>query len=166
MLRREHGVGDASSSRWSGSTPKDPSATRPRRAACAARDPDPFGLAGSTAGARQRAAIRTSGDRRRELAGVTAPTLVIHGDRDVLIRPVGGRATAAAIPAARLVRYPGMGHDLPRALWSTIADEIAHTAGVAPTNSAPRRAWQTKKSMASDRATLPERPPERGIHAG
>ena len=89
-----------------------------------ARDPDPFGLAGSSASARQRAAIRTSGDRREELRRVTAPTVVIHGDSDVLIRPEGGMATAAAIPGARYLSVPGMGHDLPRALWPVIADEI------------------------------------------
>jgi pimeloyl-ACP methyl ester carboxylesterase len=89
-----------------------------------ARDPDPFGLSASTAAARQRAAIRTSGDRRAELSKVIAPTLVIHGDSDVMVRPAGGSATAAAIPAAKLVNYPGMGHELPRALWPSIADEI------------------------------------------
>jgi len=89
-----------------------------------ARDPDPFGLAGSGAAARQRAAIRTSGDRRAELGRVTAPTVVIHGDSDVMIRPAGGRATAGAISGARLVVLPGMGHELPRPLWPVIADEI------------------------------------------
>jgi hypothetical protein len=41
-----------------------------------------------------------------------------------VIRPKGGRATARAIPGARLITYPGMGHDLPAALWPSIADEI------------------------------------------
>jgi len=132
-----------------------------------ARDPDPFGLAGSRAGARQRAAIRTSGDRRQELAGVTAPTLVIHGDRDVMIRPVGGRATAAAIPAARLIRYPGMGHDLPRALWSTIADEIASSAGVVLSKRAvPGNAESGAKKTSNDRAALPGKHTEGAVHAG
>ena len=89
-----------------------------------ARDPDPFGLSGSRAAARQRAAIRTSGDRRTELRSVIAPTVVIHGDSDVMIRPAGGSATADAIPGATFVSYPGMGHELPRALWPSIADEI------------------------------------------
>ena len=79
-------------------------------------------------GARQRAAVIASGDRRRALAGLRTPTLVIHGDQDPVIRPKGGRATAAAIPGARLVTYPGMGHDLPRALWPSILGEISALA--------------------------------------
>jgi pimeloyl-ACP methyl ester carboxylesterase len=75
---------------------------------------------------RQRAAVIASGDRRRALAGLRIPALVIHGDQDPVIRPKGGRATARAIPGARLVTYPGMGHDLPAALWPAIADEIGH----------------------------------------
>jgi pimeloyl-ACP methyl ester carboxylesterase len=79
-------------------------------------------------GLRQRAAVIASGDRRPELAGLRTPTLVIHGEQDPLIRPKGGRATAAAIPGARLVTYPGMGHDLPGALWPAILDEICALA--------------------------------------
>lgn len=77
---------------------------------------------------RQSAAFQSSGDRRAELAGITVPTLVIHGDEDRIIRPAGGAATAAAIPGARLVTYPGMGNDVPRPLWPAIAEEIRATA--------------------------------------
>jgi pimeloyl-ACP methyl ester carboxylesterase len=83
------------------------------------------------ADARQRAAVMASGDRRRSLAQVTVPALVIHGDADPLIRPVGGRATARALPDARLVIYPGMGHDLARELWpSIVAVAARRPAGV------------------------------------
>ncbi|GAA3666601.1 alpha/beta hydrolase [Nonomuraea antimicrobica] len=74
--------------------------------------------------ARQLAAIMASGDRTELLAGVRVPTLVLHGEADPLVPPAGGRATAAAIPGARLVTYPGMGHDLPPALWPAIVAEI------------------------------------------
>ena len=77
---------------------------------------------------RQLHAISASGDRTRALRGVTAPTTVIHGNRDVLVRPAGGRATARAIPNARLKMIDGMAHDLPRALWPVFADEIASNA--------------------------------------
>ena len=81
---------------------------------------------------RQNAAILAGGDRRPALAGVRAPTLVIHGEADRLVRPVGGRETAAAIPGARLVTFPGMGHDLPRDLWPAIIAEIRAVADRAP----------------------------------
>ena len=79
-------------------------------------------------GLRQRAAVIASGDRRKDLAALRVPALVIHGDQDPVIRPKGGHATAAAIPGARLVIYPGMGHDLPRALWPAILGEISALA--------------------------------------
>jgi pimeloyl-ACP methyl ester carboxylesterase len=76
------------------------------------------------AGQRQLAAARASGDRRAELARVRVPTLVVHGEADPLQSVRAGHATAAAIPGARLVTYPGMGHDLPRDLWPAIVREI------------------------------------------
>jgi pimeloyl-ACP methyl ester carboxylesterase len=90
--------------------------------------------------ARQRAAVIASGDRREELAGIDTPTLVIHGDQDPLMRPRGGRATAAAVPGAKLVIYPGMGHDLPRPLWPTIIDEIRQLASRRPVPPSPAMA--------------------------
>jgi pimeloyl-ACP methyl ester carboxylesterase len=78
--------------------------------------------------ARQLHAITASGDRTRALRGVRVPTTVIHGDRDPLVRPAGGRATARAVPNARLKMIDGMGHDLPRQLWPTFAEEIAANA--------------------------------------
>ncbi len=83
------------------------------------RDPDVRGTG------RQLAAILASGDRTRRLRGITAPTLVIHGDSDPLITPSGGRATARAIPGAKLMLVPGMGHGLPERLWPLLVDAIA-----------------------------------------
>lgn len=84
-------------------------------------DRDPDGSAGT---ARQLAAILRSGDRTRMLAAVTAPTLVIHGDRDRMVSPAGGAATARAIPGARLQTITGLGHDLPRGAWPALLDLI------------------------------------------
>jgi pimeloyl-ACP methyl ester carboxylesterase len=87
---------------------------------------------GSAAGmGRQLAAIVASGDRTVALGRITAPTLVIHGSRDPLVRPSGGRATAAAIRGARLLTVEGMGHDLPRGAWPQIVDAIAGHARAA-----------------------------------
>jgi pimeloyl-ACP methyl ester carboxylesterase len=80
---------------------------------------------------RQLAAILASGDRTAQLRGITAPTLVIHGTRDRLVRKSGGRATARAIPGARLELVEGMGHDLPEALWPRLIDMIAAHAQAA-----------------------------------
>jgi pimeloyl-ACP methyl ester carboxylesterase len=80
------------------------------------------------AGARHLAAIIASGNRRPMLRRITAPTLVIHGRADTLVRPSGGRATARAIPGSTLLEIPGMGHDLPRGAWPQIVDAIAANA--------------------------------------
>jgi pimeloyl-ACP methyl ester carboxylesterase len=77
---------------------------------------------------RQLHAIIASGDRTEALHGVQVPTAVIHGSRDPLVKPSGGKATAKAIPGARLMMIDGMGHDLPRDLWPTFANAIDHNA--------------------------------------
>ena len=82
--------------------------------------------------ARQLHAITASGDRTPKLRELDVPALVIHGKNDVLVNPSGGRATAKAIPGARLKMVEGMGHDLPRALWPEFVDQIAANAARAP----------------------------------
>jgi pimeloyl-ACP methyl ester carboxylesterase len=77
---------------------------------------------------RQLAAIIASGDRTSRLGSISVPTVVIHGTKDKLVSPSGGRATAKAIPGARLVKIEGMGHDLPRGTWSQIIGAIAENA--------------------------------------
>jgi pimeloyl-ACP methyl ester carboxylesterase len=79
--------------------------------------------------ARQLAAIIADGDRRRRLRGITAPTLVIHGEADPLVPMAGGVDTARHISGARLETIPGMGHDLPLALVERLADLVADHAG-------------------------------------
>ena len=77
---------------------------------------------------RQIAAIMKSGDRTKLLARIVAPTLVVHGDRDPLVHPSGGRATAAAIRGARFVSIEGMGHDLADGVVPRLVDLIAENA--------------------------------------
>lgn len=76
-------------------------------------------------GARQLVAILASGSRREALKGVTAPTLVIHGDIDPLVPIAGGIDTARSIPGAELMVLEGMGHALPMRHWTRIVDGIA-----------------------------------------
>jgi pimeloyl-ACP methyl ester carboxylesterase len=78
--------------------------------------------------ARQLASIITTPDRTEGLAGVTVPTMVIHGENDPLVDVSGGHATAAAVPGAELLLIPGMGHDLPSGAWPQIIDAIVRTA--------------------------------------
>jgi pimeloyl-ACP methyl ester carboxylesterase len=66
---------------------------------------------------RQMQAIGRDGSRSAELAELDVPALVIHGSRDTLINPSGGRQTADVIPGARYVEIEGMGHDYPPPVW-------------------------------------------------
>jgi len=77
--------------------------------------------------ARHFGAVLGSGSLRRYDRRITAPTVVIHGHADKLMRPSGGRAIASAIPNSRLVMYDGMAHDLPEALWDDIVSELKTT---------------------------------------
>ena len=86
---------------------------------------------------RQIAAIIASGDRTRALRSIRCPTLVIHGDKDRLVPISGGKATARAIPGARLMVIKGMGHDMPRWAWPQVIDGIAANAARATQAPAP-----------------------------
>ena len=74
--------------------------------------------------ARQMAAIMASPDRTPLLKNLNVPTLVVHGLEDGLVQPSGGYATTKAIPGARLLAFPDMGHNLPQARIPEILDEI------------------------------------------
>jgi pimeloyl-ACP methyl ester carboxylesterase len=63
---------------------------------------------------------------------ITAPTVVIHGRADKLMRPSGGRAVAKSIRRARFVLFDGMGHDLPEPLWDDIVGELKTTFAEVP----------------------------------
>jgi pimeloyl-ACP methyl ester carboxylesterase len=78
--------------------------------------------------ARQLAAILASGSRTAPLRELEVPAVVIHGESDPLVPLRAGLATARAIPGAELVTIPGMGHDLPQALWPRFVEAIARNA--------------------------------------
>lgn len=78
--------------------------------------------------ARQYAAVLASPDRTPKLGGVRAPTVVIHGEDDPLVRADCGRHTAQSIPDAELLVIRGMGHDVPTALVADIADAVEGVA--------------------------------------
>ncbi len=83
------------------------------------------GLRNNVGTARQIGAIINSGDRTAELSRIQCPTLVIHGDRDLMVATTGGHATTAAIRGSRLVILPGMGHDIPLVLVDVLVSLIA-----------------------------------------
>jgi Predicted hydrolases or acyltransferases (alpha/beta hydrolase superfamily) len=64
----------------------------------------------------QMAAIIDNGDRRPLLRKIRVPSLIIHGQADVLIPVEGGIDTAKNIKGSTLKLIQGMGHDLPREL--------------------------------------------------
>ncbi len=108
-----------------GSFPQDEQLDRARAERTYERGLNPAGVA------RQLRAILASGSRKERLGSVKAPTLVIHGTVDPLVRPEGGKDTAASIPGAKLLMIEGMGHALPIPMWPQIIDAIdqhAHAA--------------------------------------
>jgi pimeloyl-ACP methyl ester carboxylesterase len=105
--------------------PRDEEEIRRRAGIAWDRGVNPAGFA------RQLAAIWASGDRTEALRSLDLPALVVHGEDDPLVPLAGGLATAAAIPGAELWTVPGMGHDLPRALWPDLIARIgAHADAV------------------------------------
>jgi pimeloyl-ACP methyl ester carboxylesterase len=89
------------------------------------------GRAAGAGGARQVAAIQKSKDRTELVRTITAPTLVIHGDYDPMIHPSGGRATADAIPGARLVTIPNLRHNIIASVAPTLTPLIIEHAKAA-----------------------------------
>jgi pimeloyl-ACP methyl ester carboxylesterase len=76
---------------------------------------------------RQYLAIMAAGNREEGLRKLSIPSLVIHGEHDGLVNVAGAKATAEAIPNAKLKIYPGMGHDFPVELIPSIVyDIVAH----------------------------------------
>lgn len=102
--------------------PVDPAVERLRLKADIDRAYHPVGVA------RQMAAVLGSGDRREALRAIVAPTIVLHGDADPLVRLEGGRDTAAVIPAAELRIIEGMGHDLPDGVHAAFVEAVVAAA--------------------------------------
>jgi pimeloyl-ACP methyl ester carboxylesterase len=74
--------------------------------------------------ARQAMAVASSPGRVESLESLRVPTLVVHGDADRLVPLEAGRATAEAIPGARLEIVEGMGHDYPPQYWPRLVELI------------------------------------------
>jgi proline iminopeptidase len=99
--------------------PTDRAALREQVAHSVRRGHHPAGVT------RQLVAILASGDRRKLLPKITAPTLVIHGAEDPLVPVEAGRDTARHIAGAKLMVIEGMGHDLAPGLVPILVEAIA-----------------------------------------
>jgi pimeloyl-ACP methyl ester carboxylesterase len=73
---------------------------------------------------RQFDAILGTGSLMRYTRRITAPTVVIHGSEDPMVRPRNGRNVARTIDGARYVVVDGMGHDLPEPVWRPIVEAL------------------------------------------
>lgn len=73
---------------------------------------------------RQFDAILGTGSLLRYARSITAPTVVLHGSEDPMVRPRNGRNVARAIDGARYVVVDGMGHDLPEPVWRPVVEAL------------------------------------------
>ncbi|HEU0131140.1 MAG TPA: alpha/beta hydrolase [Mycobacteriales bacterium] len=78
--------------------------------------------------AEQRALLRESPGVEEHLGDVTAPTTVLVGTKDRVVKPEVGDHLAAAIPNARIRRVAGAGHLLPHEHPDAVADVIRAAA--------------------------------------
>jgi len=78
--------------------------------------------------ARQTHAILATGSFEDLLPSIAAPTQVIHGLADPLLRPVCGQRSAQLIRTARLELIDGMGHDFALPLMPRWSELIARNA--------------------------------------
>ena len=102
--------------------PADPARAHERLLASVRRAYRPAGTA------RQLLAIVADGDRSRLLPDIAAPTRVIHGQADPLVPVACGHDLVQRITGAQADFVPGMGHDLPDALFERFADGIRDNA--------------------------------------
>ncbi len=107
------------------SFPQDEAKDRERAEKTFARGLNPAGVG------RQFRAILASGDRSPRLTRIKAPTLVIHGTIDPLVKPDHGKSVAAHVPGAKLLLVEGMGHALPIPMWPKVIGAIADHAHAA-----------------------------------
>ena len=59
------------------------------------------------------AALMTEDEVVRRLSSIRVPTLILHGDSDVVVPVINARLLAEKIPGSRLLILPGCGHKFP-----------------------------------------------------
>ena len=73
---------------------------------------------------RQARAMRAAGERRSLLAGIAAPTLMLHGAADPVIAPAQAMAIKDILPAAAFIELNATGHILTEGNAASIAAQI------------------------------------------
>lgn len=82
---------------------------------------------------RQFDAILGTGSLLRYTRRIAAPTVVVHGSKDPMVRPRNGRTVARAVEGARYVVVDGMGHDLPEPVWAPAVGALTENFAAAAT---------------------------------
>lgn len=77
---------------------------------------------------RQFDAVVGTGSLVRFTRRIVAPTVVVHGSQDPMVRVRNGRSLARLVRGAWFVVVDGMGHDLPRAVWRPVATVVVQNA--------------------------------------
>jgi pimeloyl-ACP methyl ester carboxylesterase len=78
---------------------------------------------------RQFDAILGTGTLLNYTRRIAAPTVVIHGSKDPMMRPRNGRNLARVIDGARYIVVDGMGHDLPGPVWRPVVESLTENFG-------------------------------------
>jgi pimeloyl-ACP methyl ester carboxylesterase len=73
---------------------------------------------------RQMMAIFKTGDRSVEVAGISVPTLVLHGADDTLLPPPHGEHTAELIAGSDIVIFEEMGHNIPDPVLPLVLEQM------------------------------------------
>lgn len=82
---------------------------------------------------RQLMAIMSAGDRSAQVADISVPTLVLHGEDDTLLQPEHGAHTHELITGSKFVVYEGMGHNMPaEVVPALVAEMVSHFAANDP----------------------------------
>ena len=80
---------------------------------------------------RQLQAILGTSCLKTHLKNINAPTLVIHGEKDPLLKSVCGKEIAKHISSSKIIIIKGMGHDLPDCLMPRMVSLISeHILGI------------------------------------
>jgi pimeloyl-ACP methyl ester carboxylesterase len=109
-----------------------------------------------TAGSNHWTVAGASGTRA-QLAGITAPTLVVHGLDDPLFPPGHGEALAREIPHARLLLIPGLGHQFPPPeVWPELVPALLERVG--DTDRATRHPTSPTSTTSPTSPTSPTHP--------